>query len=169
MNQCESTPGQRNMQNQVKLNKGSLCSVSRMYFGAYLHVLGFGTKLIWEEQSLYHILDIIIDMSVSGSGRSRCSLRVQVGAYDFTMTTSETLPSKIKFSAVNLNAWCSMYSLELAGRHVRRRLYVECFQLLESTSEALRCHTTVGHTVVSRHEIQAECISTWCCIMLAIS
>ena len=49
MNQCESTPGQCNLQNQVKLNKGSLCSVSRMYFGAYLNVSGFGTKPIWEQ------------------------------------------------------------------------------------------------------------------------
>ena len=51
---------------------------------------------------IYHILDIIIDMSASGSGRSGCSLRVQVDAYDFTMITSEILPSKIRFSAVNL-------------------------------------------------------------------
>ena len=77
-----------------------------------------------------------IDMSITGSGRSRCSFRVQVDACDFTVTTSETLPSKNhQFSAVNLNAWCSMYSLELAGQHVRRRLCVERFQLFESTSK----------------------------------
>jgi len=33
-----------------------------------------------------------IDMSITGWGRSRCSLRVQVDACGFTVTTSETLP-----------------------------------------------------------------------------
>ena len=50
----------------------------------------------------------IIDMSITGSGRSRCSLRVQVDTCDFTVTTPETLPSKIKLSAVNLDAWCAL-------------------------------------------------------------
>ena len=149
--------------------KSSLTKAARLQRFAYVPWRVSKCFRFWDRADMGRTIVDSIDMSITGSGRSRCSFRVQVDACDFTVTTSETLPSKIKFSAVNLNAWCSMYSLELAGRHVRRRLCVERFQLFESTSEALRCHTTVGHTVVSRHEIQAECISTWCCIMLAIS